>query len=247
MRERGVRHRDVDVVAAARTLNADERRQDSNRCARGTAEQIGDLQVAKRGRAVAHAGLIEHAGVTKIIDVVTGHLGTRSGLAIARNRCVDDARIDFCDRGVVDREARHDAGPKTLDDHVSFFREREKNVAPTGILEVDCSAALVAVYGAVERRNGAGTVAEIARVIPRAGVLDLDDVGAEIGQIKRADRTRKESREVEDAQVRERACVAASAHESPRACEPVWQSGRFAALTREQFALRGGVSALIAV
>src|SRR4030095_5164773 len=101
-----------------------------------------------------------------------------------------------------------------LDDRVGSLREREKGVPPARILEIDCGTALVAVDGAVERRHRSGAAAKVSRVVSNAGVLDLDDVGAEIGKIKRANRTGKEPREVEDAEPSERTRVAGGAHRS---------------------------------
>ena len=50
-------------------------------------------------------------------------------------------------------------------------------------------------------------VAEVARVVAGAGVLDLDDVGAEVGEVERADRAGQEPRQVEHADARERGRV----------------------------------------
>ena len=50
MRERRVGHRDVDVAAAAGALRADERGEQRDRRGGGAAQEVGDLQVAQRGR-----------------------------------------------------------------------------------------------------------------------------------------------------------------------------------------------------
>ena len=106
-------------------------------------------------------------------------------------------------RVVIDGEIRDHAGPEALDDHIGVPREREKRIAATRVLEVQRRAALVAVDGAEERRHGARPIAQVSCIVAGAGVLDLDDVGAEVGEIERADRARQEAREVEHAKSRE--------------------------------------------
>ena len=78
-------------------------------------------------------------------------------------------------------------------------KRRNERRPALGALEVERDAALVAVHRAIERRHGSGTVAEVARVVARPRVLDLDDVGAEVGEVERADRPGQQAREVEDA------------------------------------------------
>ena len=114
---------------------------------------------------------------------------------------------------VVDAETGDDARTKALDDRVRTLREREERGASLRVLEVDRRAALVAVHCTKERRHRSRAIPEIARVIAGARVLDLDDVGAEIGQIKRAHRPGQEAREVENPEPRQRS----SAHGVVRA------------------------------
>ena len=125
-------------------------------------------------------------------------------LPVAGDRRVDDARVDRRDRVVVHAQRGDDTGPEAFDDHVGVLRQRQERVAAPRVLEVERDAALVAIHGAVEGRDGSRPVAEVARIVAGAGVLDLDHVGAEVGEIERADRARQQPRQVEHADALER-------------------------------------------
>ena len=81
------------------------------------------------------------------------------------------------------------AGLEILDQHVGFGREPAHDLAALGLLEIDRDRAFAAVAGVEiggveplavlafeERRPPA------ARVVARSRPLDLDDVGAEVGE-----------------------------------------------------------------
>jgi hypothetical protein len=95
VRERRVRHGDVDVATASGSLRIEQRGEQRNRRCRCAAEQVGDLQIGKPRRAVARAGLIEDAGVAEVIDVVAREVRTRTRLPISADRRVDDPRSDL--------------------------------------------------------------------------------------------------------------------------------------------------------
>ena len=126
MREHGVGHRDVDVASVARALRAEQRAEDGDRRRRRAAEQVGDLQVRQRRRAAALARVIQHAGVAEVIDVVPGRQRARTGLSVAGERAVHDARIDRAHGVVIDAKRRDDSGTEAFDDDVGVARERHE-------------------------------------------------------------------------------------------------------------------------
>ena len=93
-------------------------------------------------------------------------------------------------RVVADAEPVGDAGPERLDDHVGVVGEPAERVGAGRVLQVDGDRAPRPVPHRV-----AAVVAE--RVA--AGRLDLDDVGALLGEQQHAERAGDPPRQVEDA------------------------------------------------
>ncbi len=100
-------------------------------------------------------------------------------------------------------EALERAGPEVLDEHVGVVDERQQHVAVGVVLEVEDDRALVAID---ELPPQAFAVARVAPCQAAEGVavgaLDLDDVGAEVGEVASAVGTGEHGRQVEDAQRR---------------------------------------------
>ena len=113
-------------------------------------------------------------------------------LAVARDRAVDEARVRRGERRVVDPEAGGDAGTEALEHDVGIRREPAEDVAPGGVLQVEPHAALVA--GEERHADAEGIV----------GRGDRQHVGPEVGEERRAEGARELTREVENADVRER-------------------------------------------
>ena len=66
-------------------------------------------------------------------------------LTETRKRAVDDARVDCCDRGVVDTESMFDVGAHVLDDHVGSCRELHEQRKALGCLQIDRDGSFVAM------------------------------------------------------------------------------------------------------
>ena len=97
------------------------------------------------------------------------------------------------------------AGPEVLDQDATRRRRGGAGLAVGIVLEVEHDRALAAV-GELAPQAGA-----VARVAPghraqavAVGVLDLDDVGAEVGQVAGAVRAGDHGRQVDDAEIGER-------------------------------------------
>src|SRR5439155_19859090 len=102
------------------------------------------------------------------------------------------------DPRIPEPQLRRDAREKILDDDVRAPRQLEDERRAIGFLEVHGDAALVAVAGR-ERRAHPVTAAQVAQVVATARTFDLDDVGAEVAEEHRAEGTRDDPREIEDA------------------------------------------------
>ncbi len=87
-------------------------------------------------------------------------------------------------RFVAEAEVIEQAGAEVLDQHVRFGSEPPSAGEVTGIGEIECDAALVAVDGVEVGRLTAAVIwrSPGAGVIPHARTLDLDDLGAKVGE-----------------------------------------------------------------
>ena len=113
---------------------------------------------------------------------------------------MDQTVVQSPQRRCIDAEALGDTGPETFDGDVGGFCQRMNDLASLFRFHVDGDAALVAVGaekdGAKTRRRKRRPA---ARLVALADGLHLDDVGAEITEILRAQRTCQNFRQVEDA------------------------------------------------
>jgi len=200
--ERGIGHRDVDVAAVSSGLGVDHRDEQAEQRRHAAAEQIADLQVRDRRRAARRADLVEDARIADVIDVVPGTLRVRSGLPVTGNAAQDDPRIPRAQHVVADAELVHHARTKAFDDDVGRLDEPQEEVAARVLLEVQAQALLAAVDDLVEKARVAVSSRPSCAHSRRAGVFDLDDLGAVVGEMLCRERPRQQTREVEDAQAR---------------------------------------------
>ncbi len=113
---------------------------------------------------------------------------------------------------IADARAARPRRTEVLDDDVRALHQPLDGGASALVGEVECDAALAPV-----ERQVVGGLAAVewrppgARLVARAGPLDLDHVGAEIGEEHRAIRAREDPREVEHPDPRERQARLAAA------------------------------------
>ena len=131
-------------------------------------------------------------------QIVRGAAGIGAVLAEGADRAIDDAGIGRLHRLVADAEARGDAGPEGFDDHVGLAGQPEEIGAALLALEVEHDALLAAAHVAEEHRGALVRRPDVAAGIALARRLDLDHLGAVIGQRGGEIRPRQEPREVDD-------------------------------------------------
>ena len=151
---------------------------------------VGD-DIEGDGRlAVGLADEAEDAGEREVVHVVGGVVAVGPVLAETRERAVDQPRVDRGEGRPVAPEARHHARPKALEDDVRRRRQAVEERPALRGLEVESDAPLVAV----DEREG-----RPPRVLDRRlRRLDLDDVGAHVGEEHRAELARRHPHQLED-------------------------------------------------
>ncbi len=140
-----VEHRDVDVLALAGAIAVAERGEDADggeERARDVAEGAGrrdEWRLSRLLLVVVEAGhrfgdrCVRRPRVVRRLDRVPE----------ARHRRVDDRRVDGEHVLVGEAELLHRPGAEVLRDDVVVRRERQEQLPPLGLLEVDADAALV--------------------------------------------------------------------------------------------------------
>ena len=150
-------------------------------------------------RAVREAGEVHHAGLGLDDEVVARAVRLGAGLAEAGDRAVHEPRVQPGERLVPEAELVHRSRPEVLEEHVALARERLKDLASLGRLEVQGDALLVAVDRHEVRRLALDERRPAARVVALAGLLDLDDLGAHVTEHHGAEGTGEDAGEVENA------------------------------------------------
>src|SRR5215510_7225713 len=169
-----------------------------------TGAAVADLRAGDERRTLAEAG--RGGGAAGTLGDVLVDLAILVGAgAEALDRGHDHARIGLVDVLPGQPHAVERAGREILHQHVAVLDQPIEDLLALGMLGVDGDRTLVAVeHGEIEA-VGAFDVAQLAtRDIAHAGPLDLDHVGAHIGEQLRAGRARLHVGEIEDAHAVER-------------------------------------------
>ncbi len=202
-RQGGGEQVDLDVLAATALLAGVQRGEDADRGVQ-PGHHVEDRDAGAEGLGVGAAGEAHQARHRLDDQVVAGQYPAPVRRTEAADRGVDDPRVGGRDGVVVEAEARETAGAEVLHHDVGAAGELlgERDVA--GVLEVEGDGALVAVDPEVVRRD-----AVAHGRLPRPGVvaggrLDLDHLGAEVGEQHRGVGAGQDPREVGDQQPRER-------------------------------------------
>ena len=197
---RHIEHGHIDALAASGALALEQRRREREGAAhaggvvdRGGAE-FDWVHVLGAGHGHDPGGRLDHV-------VIGGLRSARAVLAEGRKRGVDQARIDRRERLVAQPQCFERAGPVILHEDVGCGDELLESVAIRRRLQIERDGALV---GGLREERGAH-VAAVERLVRAAGaaligllgMLDLDHVGPEHGQLIGRKRPRQNMRDVD--------------------------------------------------
>ena len=208
-----VHQRHVDVAALAGVLALLQRGADRQRRI-DAGEHVREGDAKPRRLAVRIAGDVHDAAHALHQQIVAGAGLVRAVLAEAGDRAVDQPRVLRRQALVVEAVLGEPAELEILDHHVGARRELLDDALAVRRLEVDRDRALAAVAGEIVGRAETAAVlvlhegrAPAAGVVARAGALDLDHVGAEIGERLAGPGTGEDAGKLEHANARERALL----------------------------------------
>ena len=128
-------------------------------------------------------------------------LGVGSALAKPGNAAIDDARVDLFYRFVINPEPVFHLRTEILDDHIGLLGQLEKDRLALLGLQVEGQAALVAVQ-ILKVKALASRAGDIAPRFARR--LDLDHIGAPIGELAHRCRPGASMTEVENSEAGQR-------------------------------------------
>ena len=207
-----VEHRDVDVLAEPGRIAQAQRGEHPDDAVQ-TGDRVGhrDLDVDVLGAggdpaAGGHAGLrMDHPGVRRTVTL-------RALLPEPRDRQHHEAWVDLHEVVVGEAEAGHDAGPEVLGDDVGPGGEPPHHVPALRRRQVDRDRALAGVLLAEVR--ALRPLPELPRHVALRR-LDLDHVGAEVGEQPAGVRAGEHPAQVEHLDALERCCHQRSLPVSP--------------------------------
>ena len=182
-RQDAVGHRDVAELAATGLLSHPQRDEDRDDGMHAAATQVTDLKSGRPRPGCRMTAERQRTGIGHVVDVVPGLVDVRAGRAVPADRGVDESWVDLGECVVADTESVHDARAERLDEHVGAADEVAEDVAALVGLEVARHRSLAPVEGQVRARlTGRRVWRHPADVVALARLLDLDDVGAEVGE-----------------------------------------------------------------
>ena len=192
--------RGVHPLPLARIFALDQRHNDPLRQQQPGAEVVD--RDADPHRPLARHSSDRHQPAHPLGDLVNARpLGVGPGLAKPGNAAVDDARVDLFDALVIDAEPVFDGRAEILDDDICGLSQLKEDREPVLGLQVERQAALVAME-ILEIEPVAARPGHIAAVV--AAPLDLDDIGAPIGELAHRGRPGAGMGQVENGVFRQR-------------------------------------------
>ena len=168
---------------------------------------------AAAGHIVGFAGDAHHAAHALRHEIVTGAVFIGPGLAEARHRTINEARIDLREVFVAETVTRQITDLVIFEQHVALCGELAHQLLALGFGEIHGDRTLAAIGSAevgrlfrlfavlvFQKRRRVGT-----RIVAFHRTLDLDHVGAEVSEVLRRPGGGQHARHVENFDVGERA------------------------------------------
>jgi len=199
----GIRLRDLELATLARLPGAQHPGEQSQRT-EDRARVDPDRHVLRHvdEAVVVDLGL-DDSGPRVVRDAVARHVAIRTGHAVAGDRAEHDARIHLAQRVESEAAAIEASGTHCLDDGVGIAHELEERLASDLGAEVENDALLAPADVQEEERDAFDDRPRHTPAVVTLRRFDLDDVGAEIGEVGR-EVARPEHRNLDDAQAGER-------------------------------------------
>ena len=151
--------------------------------------EIDDREPESGRHAVRFPGHGEVAGLGlhHVVEARPG--GALVVAAVGREVHTDEARVDGAEAGIVEPERARQIAAQIVDESVRAPSQALQDLAAARFLQVQRQAALVAAEGLVEEAVAVFGVGQDMAAHLAAGlvVLDLDDVGAEVGEVHGAE------------------------------------------------------------
>ena len=191
----------VDELALARALSVEEGRHHGEGRVQAT-HRVTDREAGPE-RIQSLVAIHRHLARQPLDDLVVGGLqGVGPRLTEARDGAVDQLGIELRQRRVAQAQAVHDAGAEVLHHHVGVLHQAAEERLALGGLGVQRDGSLVAVLGEETRAHELLVQfredPEFAGQVPVLGVLHLDDIRAQQGQVQRGEGPRQHIREIQD-------------------------------------------------
>ena len=169
---------------------------------RDVGDRRADLHGRAAGRFAGNAHQTAHA-LGDEVEPAAPPVGIRE--AETGDHAIDEAGVGLLEGVVADTEPVQGAGTEVLDQHVGMRGEPAQDLLAVCGLKVEGDAPLVPVH----HHEGSGFIGDLrwhrtARIISAGYLLDLDDVGAEVGQHEAAGRTCHVMGEVDDLEAGDR-------------------------------------------
>ena len=193
----GIHQGHVHPLAPAGELAGVQRHQDADGQVHA-AQHVAHGAAHTGGLAARVAGDAHQAAHRLGDDIVSGALGVGPVAAEAGHRRINDARVDLFQLVIAQAQLVHNAGAIVLHHNVRLFDQLLEQLLALRRLQIQGNALLVAVHVGIVHAGAVFDGAHGPGVVPLAGDLDLDDVGAEIRQHHRAVRSGQDPGEVQD-------------------------------------------------
>src|SRR2546428_6246648 len=195
----GVLHGELDALALTCRLPLPQSGHHAN-CRGHARARVADGRAGLERRRAREAGQRHRAarGLRDHVEALVLAVGTV--VAEALHGEIDQARVQGGERVVAEAHLLHPAGRLVLGHHVGLFDHVEEHGLALRVLEVERDALFVGVEQEEVARVDTGLLgATVAPGLSLAGLLDLDDLGAEPRQHLGARRAGLELGEVQDA------------------------------------------------
>ena len=192
--QRGIEHREFDVLPTRSTLSGEERRgdrlSDRVRCRLVSDERTDEIGERQR---FAHLA-VHHSSQTLDDRIEHRPLTVRTGRTEARDRGVDDLGVAGSCGGVIDSQSFDDTGSEVLDDDIGIGHQVQNDRKAVFGAGVDGEAAFPAIAVGVQATNVMHPENPSELTADR---FDLDDVGPLISQDLCRQWTRHDLTEIE--------------------------------------------------